>query len=150
MEQATPRREAYSGPDGPSGPSPGGFAGSLTHLGNQATQRLQASAKDAADEQAAMQRAQQNHLAELVATHEKIGEVIDKVAPPAWSSYPLNSPAITVNVVVGLVFALLTLFGVSLTPEKSDALTYAISALFLIGPVVGGFVIKAINSRKAV
>lgn len=62
-------------------------------------------------------------------------------------NYPLQSPAITVNVVLGLVLAGATLININLTGEQISALTVIVSALFLIVPIIAGFIIKAINSR---
>lgn len=72
------------------------------------------------------------------------GEVESK--EPA-KKYPLQSPAITVNVVLGLILAGATLFNINLGGEQISALTVIVSALFLIVPIVAGFIIRAINSR---
>jgi hypothetical protein len=76
-----------------------------------------------------------------------LGGGINSDQPPEGTGLT-KYPAITVNTVLGIVLAGATLLGLSLSEEQTTALTVLVSALFLVTPVVAGYVIRAINTRK--
>lgn len=150
------KREGAGGPlpssdaGSSSGPTEESFAESLSQAGNQATERLRDSAHDATEAQLAMQKVQQDHLKELLTAHNKLGVVIDDAAPPAYKAFPLNSPAITVNLIVGLILGVLTLLGINLSADKLSALNLVVSGLFVIVPLAAGVLIKRINETRKI
>ncbi len=76
-----------------------------------------------------------------------LGGGIESDKPPEGTGLS-KYPAITVNTLLGILLAAATLFGLTLSEEQTTALTVLVSALFLVAPVMAGYVIKVINTRK--
>ncbi len=76
-----------------------------------------------------------------------LGGGINSDRPPEGTGLA-KYPAITVNTILGIILAGATLLGLTLNEEQVTALNVLIPALFLVAPVVAGYVIKAINTHK--
>ncbi len=96
-----------------------------------------------AKHEAALQQEQKKRMDAAIS----LGGGIESDRPPEGTGLA-KYPAITVNTILGLILAAATLFGLTLNEEQVTALNVLIPALFLAGPVVAGYVIRAINTRK--
>ncbi len=96
-----------------------------------------------------------HHLQFLVDTKKHLDSRLSTIQLDPSASDPSSEgvltkyPAITVSTIVGLILATITLFGLpELSENQITALSVLVSALIGIVPIIGGFVIKTINTRK--
>lgn len=59
-----------------------------------------------------------------------------------------DAPAVPINTILGAVFGVITLLGLTLNSDQHTAVIAVVTAVFALLPVIAGFIIRAINTRR--